>query len=254
MRIRAYLRTKLAKPYHGKHYHAAGTEVVFNSRVQTKSLGDFLITPPDPVSFSLNNAENLINSAILIKEELSKSEDKIVYPKKYSLEQLHKIHITTPEQILSIDPSSDVVRNFDSGKIYQFMQNGADSTTALVASVEAFVNIVLPFDYTETIFNKKTGRSEVLTKDQIVRKFSIEQKLESLANASNLKDFKKENFWATFKEIKRIRNLFIHFKKLDTKIDSLWGPIIIGLIDADLQKFFEDIVSLIKYFRPNHFD
>lgn len=69
MKIKPYFRTKSTKPYQGKHYHEAGTSVVLNSAIKTKSLGRFMVVIPDPVSLNFNNAFNLIGRSKQIKLE-----------------------------------------------------------------------------------------------------------------------------------------------------------------------------------------
>ena len=159
----------------------------------------------------------------------------------------------TQAEILALDPETNFLRHFDQDKLYEFIQCGMDAMTALIASVESFVNAVLPHDYTVSS-KDKNGNAAVLSKDDIVRKFRIEEKIELLGELSKKTDFKQQTFWLSFKMVKKIRDDLIHFKNTGKKFNEIWDSILIALIDTDLEKASDDFVELIKYFRPAYFD
>lgn len=250
MKVKPYFRTTLAKPYQGKYYHEAGTSVVMNAEVDTKSIGKFLIMLPDPVSLNLNNAQNAIDRAETILERINKSKKITVFSKILTEEKIQEL---TKDQILKLDPNANVLRNLNDEKIFEYMQLSMGIVISLITSVESFLNLIIPHDYTVKKSNK-VGDDVTLDKLHIVRRFSIEDKIELVGAIKKRENVKQEKFWSSFKVVKNLRDEIIHFKKMDSKIDQMWTPILVSFFDSDFQVFFDDTVKLINYLEPEYLE
>ena len=222
MKIRPYFKTTLATPFQGKFLHQVGATVVMNTDVHTKSIGDFMIMLPDPVSLNLNNAQGFINKCEKIKERINKAKGIQVFSKTLNEDSIRGLDINA---IKKLDPEAGVFRTLDNEKVFEYVQSSMGVVVSLITAVESFVNLIIPYNYTHERINKK-GESEVLTKEQVVRKFSIEDKLDIVAKIKSKTDLKQQKFWVSFKTAKDLRDDVIHFKKMDNNIKEMWSPII----------------------------
>lgn len=252
MKILAYIRSTLAEPFQGKQLYEKGASVVISNKVVTKTLGTFMLIPPDPVSLSLNDAQNFIDRTLKLKERIVKTKEVTIFPKKYKTEELEALNLKNVYEVLKIDPEAEVIRQVNPEKIYSFIQSGANTMISLMTAVESFANVMIPKDHKEKVFKK--GAEVELDKNGIVRWCSTVEKLEILGRIHNKADFKSKSHWQSFLDIKKLRDDFIHFKQAHAHIDSIWNPMVVGLVDSDLQKFYNDTVTLIKYFRSEYFD
>ena len=248
MKVKPYFRTTLAEPFQGKHLHKAGAEVVMNMHIKTKTLGDFIMMLPDPVSLNLNNAQNFVDKCEKLKERINKAHKFTVFSKTLTEE---KIAGKSKEEIHSMDPDADFFRELDSDKIFEYIQSSMGVVVSLITAVESFVNLIIPHDYSLKRVNSK-GVTEILDKTTMVRKLSIIDKLELVATIKSKDNLKQQKFWSTFKAIKDLRDDIIHFKKMDNKIDQMWTPIVVSFLDSDLQVFFDETVSLISFLHPDY--
>jgi len=250
MKIKPYFKSTLAEPYQGKFLHKAGATVVMNTEVHTKSVGNFLVMLPDPVSLNFNNAQNFIDKCEKLKERINNTKSITVFSKKLTEENIKGI---TTEEIKRLDPEANILRKLDNEKVFEYMQSSMGVVVSLVTGVESFLNLIIPYNYT-TIRENKKGEKVTLDKEQIVRKFSLEDKIELVAEIKGKVDTKQQRFWPTFKEVKELRDEIVHFKKMDKKLDQMWNPIIVSFFDSDLQKYFDDIVELVNYLEPKYLE
>jgi len=248
MRINPYFRTTLAEPFQAKHSHEAGAEVVMNMHVRSKTLGDFIVMLPDPVSLNLNNEQNFIDKSEKLKERINKVRGFIVFSKILTEE---KIAGKSKEEIHSMDPDADFFRELDNDKVFEYIQTSMGVVVSLITAVESFVNLIIPHDHSIERTNSK-GVVEILDKTAMVRKLSIIDKLELVATVKGKDSLKQQKFWATFKIIKDLRDDIIHFKKMNDKINKMWTPIVVSFLDSDLQDFFNQTVSMISFLHPNY--
>jgi len=248
MKINPYFRSTLAKPFQGKVLHEVGTPVVISAEVQTKALGKFLVIVPDPVSLNLNNAQNAADKCEQLRIRINSSKQFTVFSKILIEEK--QIAGLSPEKVLSLDPQANILRKLDEQKVYEYMQSSMGIIVSLITSIESFLNLTIPYDYTLEVERK--GIKELLDKAQIVRRFSIEDKIELIGKIKNKEKVKQEPFWSTFKEIKGLRDEIIHFKNTDKKVGEIWNPILVFLFDSDLQKLIDDTITLIDYFHPDY--
>lgn len=251
MKIKPYFKTTLSEPYQGKYYHETGASVVMNMLVNTKSIGDFLVIIPDPVSLNFNNAQNFIDKCEALKKTINKSKKSMIFSDVFKDES--SLVGLAIEKIKEIDPNVKIYRDLDSNKVFEYMQSSMGVFISLVTAVESFLNMIIPYDYIIEKENKN-GEKQIFDKDQIVRQFSIEDKIELVVNIKRKSDIKQQKFWQSFKEIKKIRNEVIHFKKTEKKIDELWSPIIVSFFDLDLYKVFDDTVELINFIEPSYLE
>lgn len=250
MKIKPYFKTTLAKPFQGKHFHDAGASVVMNMEVRTKTLGNFLVMLPDPVSLNLNNAQGAINRCLSLKERIDSVKGFTVFTKVLSEEDIRGL---SPEQIKALDPEANILRTLNEEKVFEYIQSSMGLVVSLITAIESFVNLIIPHDHTFDKANSK-GEIKILNKEEIVKRCTIEDKLEIVAKVKEKLDLKQQPFWKSFKEIKDLRDEIIHFKKMDNKIDQMWNPIIIYLFDSDLQKLLEDTVALINFLHPTYLE
>jgi hypothetical protein len=110
MKIKPYFKSTLAKPFQGKHFHDVGTSVVINTEVRTKSIGDFILMLPDPVSLNLNNAQGFIDKCGKLKERIDKAKESTVMSKVLTEEAIRG---RTNEEIKKLDPAADIFRVLD---------------------------------------------------------------------------------------------------------------------------------------------
>ncbi|MBU6231887.1 MAG: hypothetical protein KGI45_00815 [Patescibacteria group bacterium] len=250
MKIKPYFKSALAKPFQGKHFHDVGTTVVMNTEVHTKTIGDFIIMLPDPVSLNLNNAQGFIDKSGKLKERINKAKKSTVFSKI-----LNETVIAgrSNEEIKALDPAANIFRVLDQDKVFEYIQSSIGVVVSLITAVESFVNLIIPYNYVHSRTNRK-GEKETLDKVQVVRKLSIEEKLEIVTIIKGKGDLKQQSFWNSFKIVKDLRDNVIHFKKMDNNINQMWSPIIAAFFDSDLQKLFDDIVALIGYLDPKYLE
>ncbi|MDB4940246.1 MAG: hypothetical protein JWO40_671 [Candidatus Doudnabacteria bacterium] len=250
MKINPYFRTTLAKPFQGKFLHEAGAEVILNIPINSKTIGNFIIMLPDPVSLNLNNAQAFIDKWVKLKERINKSKNFTVYSSALSEDDISG---KSQEQIKHLDPNANFYRTLDEEKVFECIQSSIGVVISLITAMEAFVNVVIPHDYILQRTNKRSEK-ENLNKDSIVKKLSISEKIILIADIKGKADLKEQVFWSTFHEVKKLRNDIIHFKKTDANINNMWAPIIIGFLDSDLQKFFDHFVIMIDYLHSGYLD
>ena len=250
MKVKPYFRSTLSEPFQGKHYHEAGTTVVLNAEINTKSIGRFIMMLPDPVSLNLNNAQNAIDRAKTLIERINKSKKITVFS---SILKEDNIRGLSSAQIEKLDPSATVFRVLSDEKIFEYTQLSMGIVVSLITAIESFLNLIIPSDFTLKRQNKK-GEDEILNKEHIVRKFSIEDKITLVSEDKNRTGLKQQKFWETFKQVKDLRDEIIHFKKMDSKIDTIWTPILVSFFDSDLQEFFNDTVNLINFLEPKYLE
>lgn len=250
MRIKPYFKTELAEPYQGKHFHDVGASVIMNMEVKTKTLGNFLVMLPDPVSLNLNNAQGAINKSESLKERINSAKQFTVFSKTLTESEISGLK---PEEIKALDPEANILRSLNEEKVFEYIQTSMGLVVSLITAIESFVNLIIPHDYTFDKINS-TGEVKTLNKEEIIRKCSIEDKLEIVTKVKGKMDLKQQAYWKTFKEIKDLRDEIIHFKKMGNKIDEMWNPIVIYLFDSELQKLLSDTVALISYLHPTYLE
>lgn len=115
----------------------------------------------------------------------------------------------------NINPNKNNVYIVREKEYYQFLMYKISSITALISSVECFINEVIPESFTTE--NKK---KEIVDKEKIERQWNLKSKLKTIIpkikKIVDLKDYEiKAN---KFLELSKIRNEFTHLKtKLNDK-------------------------------------
>ncbi len=249
MKIKPYFRTKLSEPFQGKYYHEAGASVALTSAIETKSLGKFMVIIPDPVSLNFNNAVNFIERSKQIKQEIDNNKKMTVFSGKLNEKDIKGLNLN---QIKELDKDADIFRDLENDKIFDYIQTTMGVVVSLVTAVESFLNMIIPFDYTVEI--TRQGEKKIIEKNEIVRRFSIEDKIELVEKCKGKTGIKQQKFWNSFKIVKELRDNIIHFKKTDSNLNHLWSPIIDLLFDIDFDKTFVDFVDLVNYLEPAYLE
>ncbi|MCX6797670.1 MAG: hypothetical protein NTX66_00400 [Candidatus Falkowbacteria bacterium] len=249
MKIKPYFRTKLSEPFQGKYYHEAGASVALTSAIETKSLGKFMVIIPDPVSLNFNNAVNFIERSKQIKQEIDNNKKMTVFSGKLNEKDIKGLNLN---QIKELDKDADIFRDLENDKIFDYIQTTMGVVVSLVTAVESFLNMIIPFDYTVEI--TRQGEKKIIEKNEIVRRFSIEDKIELVEKCKGKTGIKQQKFWNSFKIVKELRDNIIHFKKTDSNLNQLWSPIIVLLFDIDFDKTFVDFVDLVNYLEPAYLE
>lgn len=248
MKIHPVFQTTIAKDAvmaWGTKYEK-GTEIVFQNKVNSKVFGDFIITPPHPVSLYLAAGKKHTDKAIEISKKLLAKEDYVVFS------HLNNKPNATAENSLKNDPNAYKLRKHDKDDIYQYLQESMGAIIHMIASIETLVNILIPADFTYTekrffFFKKKYD------KKKIERYFSLERKIEIVAEKKNLTGVKQQSFWADFKTIKKIRDNVVHAKTGGRQlgIGEVYAELYLEIFDMDLNKMFNSILEFVKFLDPN---
>jgi hypothetical protein len=133
---------------------------------------------------------------------------------------------------------------------YKFLMYKISSITALISTVECFINEIIPENF--TIENKK---KEIVGKEIIERHWNLKSKLKTIVPKikiiSDLKDYEiKTN---RFLELSKIRNEFTHMKtKLDGKNMDPFLDYFEQLINLDLKQKITETKNLIKLIEPKY--
>jgi len=132
---------------------------------------------------------------------------------------------------------------------YKYLMYKISSITALISTVECFINEIIPENF--TIENKK---KEIVDKEKIERHWDLKSKLKTVVpkikSITNLKAYEiKAN---RFLELSIIRNEFTHMKtKLDGKNMDPFLDYFEQLINLDLKQKIDETKSLIDLIEPN---
>jgi hypothetical protein len=124
------------------------------------------------------------------------------------------------------------------------------SITALISTVECFINEIIPEDFTTE--NKK---KEIVGKEIIERHWNLKSKLKTIVpkikTISDLKEYEiKTN---KFLELSKVRNEFTHMKtKLDGKNMDPFLDYFEQLINLDLKQKIAETKNLIELIEPKY--
>jgi hypothetical protein len=251
MNIRPIFTTTVAKDVYnvdGSLWLPKGSRVSFTSSFKTRNFGNFSLVTPNPVHLLVANLDYLIIEIGKEAATVNQSNKIIVYSKlvdgvkKYSTEDL-----------LKLDPKATQMRKLDENRLYNILHLSASCLVSLIAAVEAFVNQELPQNY-ETFEKGKDGKIKKLKKTDIEAGKRLEEKIKLLSNVLNKKNYKQEQFWRKFKEIKRLRDSLVHIKTKGSNLVNRNDKLFKEIFDFDLSEARQTTVSLLNYFIPNYID
>ena len=133
---------------------------------------------------------------------------------------------------------------------YQFLMYKISSITALISTIECFINEIIPENFTTT--NKK---KELVGKEIIERHWNLKSKLKTIVpQIKNILDFKDYEVKTNrFLELSKIRNEFTHMKtKLDGKNMDPFLDYFEQLINLDLKQTIKETQELIEVIQPKY--
>lgn len=110
-------------------------------------------------------------------------------------------------------------RDQELSHLYDYLEAVKVSIIFAYNSIEAFVNIAIPSDYTYENINNR-GIIEIWNKDAIHRWMSTSDKLSKIIpELRELDNPKDKKFWSNFKELEDLRNKIIHPKPASTELN-----------------------------------
>lgn len=135
---------------------------------------------------------------------------------------------------------------------HQFLMYKISSITALISTVECFINEIIPEDFTT-----ENKRREIVGKETIERHWNLKSKLKSIIpiirKISDLNDYESKT--NRFLELSKIRNEFTHMKtKLDAKNMDPFIDYFQQLINLDLNERIVDTKILMNLIEPNSYE
>lgn len=226
----------------GSIWMPKGSQLSFASSFKTKKFGEFTLLAPNPVHLLLTNTNEIVNRLVSEENIINECKKITVFSKL-----VNGVNEYSTDELLKLDPSATQIRNLDQDKLYRYLYLGVSCLITLIASVEAFTNQELPHDYKLTITDKN-GITKVLDKKDIETGRRLEEKMELLGQILCKPDFKQQTFWQDFKNIKRIRDEFIHIKTRGSQKVDRNDELFDSIFEFDFIKGKLTIVELINYF------
>lgn len=142
------------------------------------------------------------------------------------------------------NPNDNSIYLIKEEEYYKFLMYKISSITALISTVECFVNEIIPDNFTTE--NKK---KEIVGKEIIERHWNLKSKLKTVVpKVKEIKDLKDYEIKANkFLELSKIRNEFTHMKtKLDGKNMDPFLEYFQQLINLNLKDKIAETKSLIE--------
>ncbi len=105
-------------------------------------------------------------------------------------------------------------------KLYDYLESAKVSVIFAYNSIEAFVNIAIPNDYTYENKNNR-GIKEIWDKEAIQRWMTTSDKLTKiLPGLRGLEKPNNQKFWSNFKNLEQLRNDIIHPKSVSNELNT----------------------------------
>lgn len=175
--VKPKVRSTLAKDFQGEFLHKAGTAVAIGCEVDSKDIGKFILTIPDPVSLFLNKAESLIESAQDLKR-------KIITQQKYKRPKPELYH--------------------------GCLQSSMGAYIFLVAAIESFLNIMIPPG-----FVYKHHKKGDLDKTGMQRNLNMYEKIDVIVAECKSSIKSDTVIWSSVCKLLDTRNEIVHLKDLN---------------------------------------
>lgn len=245
MKIKPLFKTTLAQPFQGKHLHPAGTTVAINHESKTQTFGDLVWLAPNPVHLFLNSAGDAIAATKKFAGNIPMA------PQQVFSELVNKDSSITAERALAEDPSARLVKFPPSDVVYPFIEASMKAQIFMAMAIEAFLNLMIPNNYKYSRMRK--GKTEELSKEDIERKCSFEEKVEIISLIKKLSDLKQQKFWPISLDVISLRNDIIHWKTLGTPFSN-YEKTYIRLFDVDMDKSFTAVTDLMNFAVPGFVD
>ncbi len=166
---------------------------------------------------------------------------------RYYYRQIAKAQQTLFEELNQAKPDAyKTLNNF-----YIFYTNASVCTTFLFNSIEAFINNLIPKEFTYSkVTDKKT---EVYDKFQIQRHLQFEEKIKSVLPIIKGNSFHKEQShkYAHINKLKEFRDEIMHTKSYDKTNPNFYKNLFTLSLDFDYAVTLFSVRDFINFYEPN---
>jgi hypothetical protein len=132
-------------------------------------------------------------------------------------------------------------------KLYDYLEAVKVSVIFAYNSIEAFVNIAIPDDYTYENKNNR-GIKETWDKEAIQRWMTTSEKLvKILPELRKLDNPKNEKFWSNFKNLEQLRNDIIHPKSASKELNTS-NEIHKKFFDENVFKWIQSTGDVLRFY------
>jgi hypothetical protein len=132
----------------------------------------------------------------------------------------------------------------DHSPLFDYFESFASEVIFSFTALEAFANEVIPADFTYQFKSNKKSGTVPLSKAEIERQVSLDEKLKSvLPQAHNIKSPNGTKPWQDYKELKDVRNRLIHLKSIDRKTSGPEHQTLWGLMLKEQNSVFPDMTA-----------
>lgn len=136
-------------------------------------------------------------------------------------------------------------------KFYGFYSVASISGIFLFNSIEAFINKIIPNNYTYQKNSPK--KTELFNKDQIQRGLSFDEKIKIVVPDFTNKYFHQEyaHKYETLKQLKIFRDEIMHTKSFEASDKNFYKALFTTSLDFDYEKALYAVRDFINYYEPN---
>lgn len=140
----------------------------------------------------------------------------------------------------------------DHGPLFNYFEYFACEVIFAFTALEAFANEVIPPDFVYNFKSEKKTDSVPLTKAEIERRVSLDEKLKKvIPEAHKLRGPNGTKVWQDYKELKGVRDRLIHLKSIDRKPSGPEHQTLWGLMLEKQGIAFPDLAArVIGHFQP----
>ncbi len=139
-------------------------------------------------------------------------------------------------------------------KSYDYFSRAMASTLFMFNCLEAFVNSLIPLDYKYS--KKMPQKTEVYTRDQILREISFEVKMKTIIPIVTNKNFHVDfgHKFETIKNLKQLRDNIVHTKSHPKGKHIQYNHLYALALDFKYSAAIEHIKDYINYHDPNRIE
>ncbi len=155
------------------------------------------------------------------------------------------------DDLFSLFKKNSEVKRIDH-PLYNYASLLSSCIINLQASIEAFINLIIPEDYKDGVKDGKNGTKTRIDRDYILRYYSINQKIEIIEKIS---DFEKSN--DEYKKLKKdveslikLRNSLIHLKSSHNYKKE--KEIMKKLLNFEFTSTIQVVRDFINFIKPDY--
>lgn len=234
--------TKVAEDVYnrdGSLWIPKGSNLSYCSVFETKKFGKFSLTAPNPVHLILSTLDKIIDE--MKKEEflINKSNKIRVFSKLND-----GVNKYNTDELLRLDPDATQERVLESERLYKYLGLAFNCLTAMVSSLEAFVNQELPNDAEF----KHERKNKIFKKKKIETELSLKAKINLLGLLLERQEYVDESFWPRIEIIIKLRNDIVHLKTKGSEIVSRNDALFKDVLEFDFLEMKNAVSLLLNYF------